>query len=46
MTTPLPLYTLMPVALPSAVYSVGVKSRNAMSIVPCWSASFMVDDFE
>ena len=46
MTTPSPACTLMPLALPSEMSSVGVKSRNAMSISPRWRASFIVDDFE
>jgi hypothetical protein len=28
------------------VSSVGVNVWNAMSIEPCWRASFIVDDFE
>ncbi len=35
----------MPLSFFSEAYSVGVKSRNAMSISPFSSASFMVDDF-
>jgi len=46
MTVPFPAWTVMPLALASDAYSVGVKVWNAMSISPRWSASFMVEDFE
>ena len=46
MLTPLPLCSVMPLVFASAAYSVGVKSRKAMSIVPFCRSSFMVDDFE
>src|SRR5207302_11206180 len=46
MATPCPEWTTSDFCLPIAASSVGVNVWNAMSIEPCWSASFIVDDFE